>query len=100
MNPDTSSLNNNEDAGLAARNAIVTKAENDTLRNATTEILGEKLSMARANAVHLRLWTDILKHHEVDNSVNDPTTLIANINQLGTPPVLVLTLFLPHWPAS
>ncbi|RHY87960.1 hypothetical protein DYB35_007699 [Aphanomyces astaci] len=102
MNPDTYSLDNYEDAGLAARKAIVAKAESDTLRTATTETLEEMLSMARANAVQYLLssfapsvrtawdsytspsllWTAILERHEVDNNVNDPTTLIAKINEL------------------
>ncbi|RHZ29902.1 hypothetical protein DYB37_011635, partial [Aphanomyces astaci] len=102
MNPDTYSLDNYEDAGLAARKAIVAKAESDTLRTATTETLEEILSMARANAVQYLLssfapsvrtawgsntspsllWTAILERHEVDNNVNDPTTLIAKINEL------------------
>ncbi|RLN98993.1 hypothetical protein DYB28_012437, partial [Aphanomyces astaci] len=101
MNPDTYSLDKYEHAGLAAR-AIVAKAESDTLRTATTETLEEMLSMARANAVQYLLssfapsvrtawdsytspsllWTDILERHEVDNNVNDPTTLIAKINEL------------------
>ncbi|ETV81992.1 hypothetical protein H257_05520 [Aphanomyces astaci] len=40
-NPDTYSLDNYEDAGLAARKAIVAKAKSDTLRTVTTVTLEE-----------------------------------------------------------
>ncbi|RHY94275.1 hypothetical protein DYB35_006156 [Aphanomyces astaci] len=105
MNLDTYSLDNYEDAGLAARKAIVAKAESDTLRTATTETLEENAldgSMARPNAVQYLLssfapsvrtawdsytspsllWSAILERHEIVNNVNDPTTLIAKINEL------------------
>ncbi|ETV67544.1 hypothetical protein H257_16275 [Aphanomyces astaci] len=102
MNPDTYSLDNYENAGLAGRKALVAKAESDTLRTATTETLEEMLSMARANAVQYLLssfapsvrtawdsysspsllWVAILERHEVDNNMHDPTTLIAKINEL------------------
>ncbi|RHY69493.1 hypothetical protein DYB30_014387 [Aphanomyces astaci] len=119
MNPDTYSLDNYEAAGLAARKVIVAKAESDTLRTATTETQEEVHSKARANAVQYLLssfapsvrtvwdsytspsllWTAILERYEVHNNVNDPTTLIAMINELKYSSVLALTLYLPHWPA-